>query len=142
MKDKKTNLKLVLDHVKTIAIVGASDKSDRDSYKVMKSLIENGYDVIPINPNETGKIILGRACLSSLQEIKYRVDMVDIFRAHDAILGITKESIKIGAKVLWMQEGIIHNEDSELAKNAGLKVVMNRCPKKELFKPYWTTKRK
>ena len=135
-------LKNILKSVQTIAIVGASSNKDRDSFKVMKNLIENGYKVFPVNPNESGKIILGQECFSDLEVIEEDVDMVDVFRAKEAILGVTKQAIKIGAKVIWMQEGIIHLEAQNLAKNAGLKVIMDRCPKKELSKPYWTSETK
>ena len=127
-------LKKILSEVKTIAVVGASSKNNRDSFKVMRNLIENGYKVIPINPNESGKIILGEECLTSLDAIDENVDMVDVFRANSAVIGVTKEAIKIGAKVLWMQEGIINHEAANLAKDAGLKVIMDRCPKIELAK--------
>ena len=124
----------ILNEVKTIAVVGASSKKDRDSYKVMQSLIKNGYRVFPINPNESGKTILDQECLPNLEAVKENIDMVDIFRAHDAVMGVTKDAIKIGAKVLWMQEGIVHHEAANLAISAGLRVVMDRCPKKELIK--------
>tara|TARA_Y100000994_G_C15408142_1_gene324667 strand:- start:9 stop:425 length:417 start_codon:yes stop_codon:yes gene_type:complete len=129
-------LKEILSEVKTIAVVGASNNSERDSYKVMKVLIDHGYKVFPINPNQEGKLILGRLCYSDLSSISDQIDMVDIFRAEDAILGVTREAIKIGAKVLWTQLGLINKEASELAKDAGLKVVMDRCPKIELAKYY------
>ena len=129
-------LKEILSEVKTIAVVGASNNSERDSYKVMKVLIDHGYKVFPVNPNQEGKLILGRLCYSDLSSISDQIDMVDIFRAEDAILGVTKEAIKIGAKVLWTQLGLINKEASELAKDAGLKVVMDRCPKIELAKYY------
>ena len=129
-------LKEILSEVKTIAVVGASNNSERDSYKVMKVLIDHGYKVFPINPNQEGKLILGRLCYADLSSISDQIDMVDIFRAEDAILGVTKEAIKIGAKVLWTQLGLINKEASELAKDAGLKVVMDRCPKIELAKNY------
>ena len=135
-------IKTILSEVKTIAVVGASSKKDRDSFKVMHYLIENGYKVFPINPNEYGKIIFGEKCLPSLDAITENVDMVDVFRANSAVLGVTKDAIKIGAKVLWMQEGIINKEAAVLARKAGLKVVMDRCPKKELSKTYWTNKKK
>jgi predicted CoA-binding protein len=125
-------IKNILKEVRTIAVVGASSKEQRDSYKVMQSLIRNGYQVFPINPNEAGKTILGLECLSNLEEIEENVDMVDIFRAHDAVMGVTKDAIKMGAKVLWMQEGIVHQEAADLAISSGLRVVMDRCPKKEL----------
>ena len=124
----------ILHEIKTIAVVGASSKKDRDSYKVMQSLIKNGYKVFPINPNESGKTILDLECLPNLDAVKENIDMVDVFRAHNAVMGVTKDAIKIGAKVLWMQEGIVHQEAADLAINAGLKVVMDRCPKKELDK--------
>ena len=124
----------ILNEVRTIAVVGASSKKHRDSYKVMQSLIENGYKVFPINPNESGKNILNLECFPSLDAVKENIDMVDIFRAHDAVMNIAKEAIKIGAKVLWMQEGIVNHEAANLATSAGLRVVMDRCPKKELIK--------
>ena len=124
----------ILSEIKTIAVVGASSKKDRDSYKVMQSLIKNGYRVFPINPNESGKTILDLECLPNLEAVKENIDMVDIFRAHDAVMGVTKDAIKIGAKVLWMQEGIVHQEAADLAMSADMRVVMDRCPKKELNK--------
>ena len=127
-------IKDILSEIKTIAVVGASSKKDRDSYKVMQSLIKNGYQVFPINPNESGKTILDLECLPNLEAVKENIDMVDIFRAHDAVMGVTKDAIKIGAKVLWMQEGIVHQEAADLAISSGLRVVMDRCPKKELNK--------
>ena len=137
MNDYSENfLQEILSEVKTIAVVGASNNSERDSYKVMKVLIDHGYKVFPINPNQEGKLILGRLCYADLSSISDQIDMVDIFRAEDAILGVTKEAIKIGAKVLWTQLGLINKEASELAKDAGLKVVMDRCPKIELAKYY------
>ena len=144
MKQEYTQAYLIniLQKVKTIALVGASSKVNRDSFKVMKDLIRNGYEVIPVNPNESGKIILGQVCYADLEMIKKDIDMVDVFRAKEAVMSVTKQAIKIGAKVLWMQEGIVHAEAANLAKNAGLKVVMDRCPKKELSKPYWTPQTK
>ena len=124
----------ILREIKTIAVVGASSKKDRDSYKVMQSLIKNGYRVFPINPNESGKNILNLECLPNLDAVKENIDMVDIFRKHDAVMDIAKDAIKIGAKVLWMQEGIVHQKAADLATSSGLRVVMDRCPKKELNK--------
>ena len=129
----------ILKKVKTIAVVGASSKKDRDSFKVIQSLITNGYKVFPVNPNECNKIIFGQKCFANLENIQEDVDMVDVFRAKDAIMEVTKQAIDIGAKVLWMQEGLINKEAANLAHSAGLKVVMDRCPKKELSKPYWTS---
>jgi predicted CoA-binding protein len=131
----------ILKNSKTIALVGASSKKDRDSYKVMKFLLQKGYKVFPVNPNEIGMNILGQECYEDLESIKQSVDIVDVFRTYEAVLDISKQAIKISAKVFWTQENIIHYEAAELAKNAGLKV-MDRCPKKELSKSYWTTKTK
>ena len=126
----------ILQEVKTIAVVGASGNNTRDSYKVMEVLIQHGYQIFPINPNEEGNLILGQLCFADLRSVPEKVDMVDVFRAEDAVIGVTKEAIQIGAKVLWTQFGIINEEASELAKKAGLKVVMNRCPKIELAKQH------
>ena len=129
-------IKEILQEVKTIAVVGASANSERDSYKVMESLIKHGYQIFPINPYEQGNLILDQLCYSDLSSVPEKIDMVDVFRAKDAVIGVTKEAIQIGAKVLWTQLNIVNEEASELAQNAGLKVVMNRCPKIELEKQY------
>jgi predicted CoA-binding protein len=128
----KSYIKKILKEVTTIAVVGASAKKEKDSFKVMQSLIENDYRVFPVNPNEEGNLILGQRCYKDLSSIDETIDMVDIFRNSDAIMGITKQSIEIKAKVLWTQLGIINAEAADLAEKAGLKVVMDRCPKIEL----------
>ena len=122
----------ILKNVSSIAIVGISSKEERDSYKVMKFLIEKGYKVFPVNPNEQGKYILGRKCFKSLSDIDDEVDMVDVFRKDEFVYDITKEAIKINAKVLWTQLDIFCEDSFNLAKDAGLKVVMDKCPKIEL----------
>ena len=124
----------ILKEVKTIAIIGASSNSEKDSYKVMKFLLENNYEVYPVNPNEKGKSILGQYCYGDLQSIGLPIDMIEVFRKSEEVLGIAKEAINIGSKVLWTQLGIIDKEAFKMAKNEGLKVVMNRCPKIELKK--------
>lgn len=129
-------IKEVLDEVKSIAVVGASANQDRDSYKVMQVLMQHGYEVFPINPNEVGNFILGQPCYADLNSISEKIDMVDVFRATDAVMGVTKEAIAIGASVLWTQLDIVHKEAAALAEQAGLKVVMDRCPKIELAKLY------
>ena len=129
-------IKEVLDEVKTIAVVGASANQDRDSYKVMQVLMQHGFEVFPINPNEVGNFILGQPCYADLSSVSRKIDMVDVFRAADAVMGVTKEAIAIGASVLWTQLDIVHKEAAELAEQAGLKVVMDRCPKIELAKLY------
>ena len=129
-------IKEILNKVKTIAVVGASANQDRDSYKVMQVLMQHGYEVFPINPNEVGNFILGQPCYADLSSVSGKIDMVDVFRATDAVMGVTKEAIAIGASVLWTQLDIVHKEAAELAEKAGLKVVMDRCPKIELAKLY------
>ena len=129
-------IKEILKEVKTIAVVGASGDHGRDSYKVMEALIQHDYQIFPINPNEEGNLILGQLCHRDLSSVSGKIDMVDVFRDEHAVIGVTKEAIKIGAKVLWTQLDIINEEASELAKKAGLKVIMDRCPKIELTKHY------
>ena len=121
----ETYIKEILKEVKTIAVVGASGDQDRDSYKVMESLIQHGYQIFHINPNEEGNLILGQLCYADLSSVSGKIDMVDVFRAEDAVIGVAKEAIKIGAKVLWTQLDIINEEASELAKKAGLKIKIN-----------------
>ena len=132
----QNHIKEILDEVKTIAVVGASANQDRDSYKVMQVLIQHGYQIFPINPNEEGNLILGQPCYADLSSVSRKIDMVDVFRAADAVMGVTKEAIAIGATVLWTQLDIVHKEAAALAEQAGLKVVMDRCPKIELAKLY------
>ena len=123
-------LKNILKEVKTIAIVGASSNPDRDSYKVMKFLIDYEYQIYPVNPNESN--ILGRKCHPTLESIQEKIDMVDVFRAEKFVLDILMEAIKIGTKILWTQEGIIDEKAASLGRSSGLKVVMDKCPKKIL----------
>ena len=118
--------------------MGASPRAERDSYICMQVLLEQGYQVIPVNPREAGKPILGQRCYASLADIEQPVDMVDVFRSSEAALGVTEEAIAIGAKVLWMQLQIVNPQAAQMAESAGIKVVMDRCPKLELQKPYWT----
>lgn len=122
----------ILRSVKTIALVGASNKEDRPSYKVMKFLLEQGYDVIPVNPGMSGQTLLGQPCYASLKDIPVAVDMVDVFRQSDVALKIAQEAIEINAKVLWLQIGVINEDAKNLAEDVGLRVVMDRCPKKEI----------
>ncbi|MDA0795607.1 MAG: CoA-binding protein [Proteobacteria bacterium] len=131
-------LKQILTDVKTIALVGASAKPARDSYQTMVALLEAGYEVYPVNPFEAGNSILGQRCYAALTDIPHSIDMVDIFRSSNAALAITEDAIAIGAKVVWMQLEVINVEARDKAVKVGLKVVMNRCPKLELEKPYWT----
>jgi predicted CoA-binding protein len=126
------NLKLILDEVQSIAIVGVSPNPERDSYKVMKFLQDNGFKVFPVNPKLVNSKILDQECYSSLDAIEEKVDMVNVFRAIEHIPSIANEAIKIKAKILWTQEGLYSEEAKYLGENAGLKVVMDQCPKKFL----------
>ena len=128
----KNNLKLILDRVKTIAIVGASSNPERDSYKVMKFLQDYGFEVFPVNPNLVNTNILGQECYSSLDAIEKPIDMVDVFRSIEYVPDVTNEAIKIKAKILWTQEGLYSEEAESLGKNADLIVIMDQCPKKIL----------
>ena len=122
----------MLDEVKSIAIVGVSSNPERDSYKVMKFLQDYGFKVFPVNPKLVNSKILDQECYSSLDAIEEKVDMVDVFRAIEHIPSIANEAINIKAKILWTQEGLYSDEAKYLGENAGLKVVMDQCPKKIL----------
>jgi uncharacterized protein len=124
-------LRGVLASVRTIAMVGASEHWNRPSYFAMKYLQDKGYRVIPVNPQATGGEILGENVYPSLADVPEKIDMVDIFRRADAVPGIVDQAIAKGAKVVWMQLGVRHEAAAAKAEAAGLKVVMNRCPKIE-----------
>ena len=124
----------ILSQVKTIAMVGASAKPHRPSHDVLRVLKEQGYNMIPVNPGQAGGQILGLDVVASLADIDQPVDMVDVFRVSEALPGIAQEAIDIGARVLWSQLGVYSDEAARLAEEAGLLVVMNRCPKIELLR--------
>ena len=121
----------ILANSRTFAFVGASPTTSRPSYFAMKYLMAKGYRVIPVNPAHEGKELLGQKIYASLADIEEPVDVVDMFRTPDAALEIVRQAIAIGAKVMWMQLGIRNDEAAKMAEDAGLKVVMNRCPKIE-----------
>lgn len=130
----------ILKSVKTIAMVGASADPAKFSYGVLRVLHETGYDMVPVNPNEAGREIRGLPVFATLASIDRPVDMVQVFRSSEALLGIAQEAVDIGAKVLWSQLGVYNEDAARLAEAAGLKVVMDRCPKIELFRPFWKPK--
>lgn len=122
-------IKAILEKYKTVAIVGLSPKPERDSYKVAKYLKENHYRIVPVNPGQ--KEILGEKCYPNLKAIPFPIDVVDIFRKPEAISPVVDDGIEIGAKVVWMQLGLAHNQAADKARKAGLEVVMNKCIKIE-----------
>jgi predicted CoA-binding protein len=127
----------ILRSVKTIAMVGASADKTKFSYGVLRQLNEIGYEILPVNPNPAITEIRGLRVWRSLEEIDQPVDMVDVFRPKEELYGIAKQAIAIDAKVLWGQIGVYDREAAALAEAAGLRVVMDRCPKIELFRPFW-----
>ena len=130
-------LKDILHSVKTIAMVGASPDKTKFSYGVLRVLHETGYDMIPVNPRPEITEIRNLKVYPNLAAIDRQVDMVEVFRKSEDLYRIAEEAISIGAKVLWGQIGVINYDAARLAEEAGLKVVMNRCPKIELFRPFW-----
>ncbi len=130
----------ILSSVKTIAMVGASPDKTKFSYGVLRVLHETGYDMIPINPRPGLQAIRGLKVYPSLALVDRAVDMVEVFRKPEDLYDIAEQAIAIGAKVLWGQIGVIDHDAARLAEDAGLKVVMDRCPKIELFRPFWKPK--
>ena len=120
----------ILKSVKPIAMVGASPDKTKFSYGVLRVLSETGYDMIPVNPRPGLEDIRGLKVYPSLAAIDRPVDMVEVFRRPEDLMGVTKEAIAIGAKVLWGQIGVVDHAAAQLAEEAGMKVVMDKCPKK------------
>jgi uncharacterized protein len=118
-------VRLILTLSRTIAVVGLSDKPDRDSHRVAAYLKQQGFKIIPVNPQVTE--VLGERAYARLRDVPGPVDIVNIFRKPEAVPGIVEEAILIGAKAAWMQKGIVHNSAADRARHAGLKVVMNKC---------------
>ncbi len=121
----------VLRDAKIVAMVGASANWNRPSFFAMKYMQQKGFRVIPVNPGVAGQEILGETVAANLAEIEEPIDMVDIFRNSEAAGAITDEAIAAGAKIVWMQLGVRNDEAAKRAEDAGLRVVMNRCPKIE-----------
>ncbi|MEP2829153.1 CoA-binding protein [Parvibaculum sp.] len=127
----------ILKNTKLIALVGASANPARDSHEVMRFLQGKGYRVIPVNPGLTGKELNGETVYASLRDVAEKIgpekiDMVDVFRNSEAAGPVADEAVEAGAKYVWMQLGVVNEEAAERARAAGLRVVMNRCPKIEM----------
>ncbi len=125
-------IRALLQETRTIAMIGASDRPDRPSYRVMETLQRHGYRVIPVNPQITGEHIHGEFVFRDLSQIGEPIDMVDIFRRSDMAGAAVDEAIASGAKAVWMQLGVIDEEAAARAEAAGVKVVMDRCPAIEI----------
>ena len=122
------DIKALLETARTIALVGASDRPDRPSYRVMATLQQHGYRVIPVNPQITGEHIHGEFVFRDLHQLGDPIDIVDIFRRSDAVGEVVDQAIAVGAKAVWMQLGVIDQLAAARAEAAGLQVVMDRCP--------------
>ena len=124
-------IRRILRDVNTVAMVGASTNWNRPSYFAMKYMQDKGYRVIPVNPGSAGQTLLGEEVVTSLKDITVPVDMVDIFQRSERVPPIVDEAIEIGAKVVWMQLTVRHDGAAKKAEDAGLTVIMDRCPKIE-----------
>lgn len=125
--EQVTTIRRILNNSKTIAVVGLSPKPQRPSHQVARYLMAAGYLIIPVNPGQ--ETILGLTCYPNLKAIPTAVDLVDIFRRSETVLPIVEDAIGIGAKFIWMQEGIVNIEAAAKAEAAGLTVIMDRCTK-------------
>ncbi len=129
------HIRSILESVNTVAMVGASPKEERPSYRVLTFLTDKGYTVYPVNPGQAGGDIYGRQVYASLADVPAPVDMVDIFRASDAAGMVADKAVELAAekgfKVVWMQLGVRNDEAAARAEAAGLTVIMNRCPRIE-----------
>lgn len=126
------DIKALLDNARTIAMVGASDRPDRPSYRVMATLQRRGYRVIPVNPQITGEHVHGEFVFRDVGQIGMPIDIVDIFRRPHAAGEAVDEAIAVGARAVWMQLGVVNDEAAARAEAAGLTVVMDRCPAIEI----------
>jgi predicted CoA-binding protein len=127
-------IRQILTSTQTIALVGASPKPERPSHEVMNVLLQKGYTVYPVNPGLAGKEILGQTVYATLHDVPQPIDMVDVFRNSKDAANVVDDAIQVEAKAVWMQIGVINQEAAEKAQQAGMLVVMNRCPKIELVR--------
>jgi len=121
----KADIKSILEESKTVAVVGLSPREERDSHRVAKYLQSRGYRIIPVNPNADE--VLGERSYPDLASVPEPIDVVDVFRRSEAVPEIVEEAIKVGARTVWMQMGVVHEEAAARAREAGLQVVMDRC---------------
>jgi predicted CoA-binding protein len=128
------DIRALLEDTRTVALVGASDRPARASYGVMKALLDHGYDVTPVNPVLVGRSIHGRTVVAALSDVDGSIDMVDIFRNSEAAGEVVDAAIAVGAKSVWMQLDVVNEAAAARAEVAGLKVVMDRCPKIEIVR--------
>jgi len=124
-------IRRILRDVNTVAMVGASTNWNRPSYFAMKYMQDKGFRVIPVNPRAAGETLLGEEVVASLKDITVPIDMVDIFQRSERVPPVVDEAIEVGAKVIWMQLTVRHDEAAKKAEDAGLTVIMDRCPKIE-----------
>ncbi|ADO57300.1 CoA-binding protein [Paenibacillus polymyxa] len=127
----REEIKNILEQVGNIAVVGLSDKSDRTSYMVSYAMQKRGYRIIPVNPAAAGQTILGETCYASLAEVPEPVELVNVFRRSEYCAEVAREAAAIGAKILWLQQGIISQEAADIAQEHGMMVIMDRCIKVE-----------
>ncbi|MEM7268718.1 MAG: CoA-binding protein [Pseudomonadota bacterium] len=130
----------ILKSVKTIAMVGASPDKTKFSYGVLRVLHETSYDMAPINPRPDVTEIRGLKVYDSLTDVDRPIDMVQVFRRSEQLREVAEQAIAVGAKVLWSQIGVFSEDAARMCEDAGMRVVMNRCPKIELFRPFWKPK--
>ena len=132
MSEVDATIRRVLTSARNIALVGASERPDRDSHHVMHFLQQRGYRVIPVNPASAGREILGETVRASLRDVGLPIDLVDVFRRSEAAGEVVDEAIAIGARAVWLQLGVIDEAAAARARKAGLDVVMDRCPAIEM----------
>lgn len=131
MADDISTLRRVLHECRRVAIVGLSAEWHRPSFFVAKYLLQHGYQVFPVNPRYAGSAILGQPCVASLADLPAPVDMVDVFRRTEDVLPIAQQAVAMGARCLWQQIGVLNHEAEQLARQAGMDSVMDRCVKIE-----------